>query len=331
MKTAKEIKAALATNQTAMAAAEKEVQVQIDAANKLVSDNKLVTDTKIKDALKKYRPYKQLVEALDLLTKAAEKKGSDLTEEEIKVALCKARKFPSLQVKQDKNNHKFVKSFPNVDYDISAILKWLDIETGFKYDIALLAITLTYRVCKLLDVKNPEECFETSAMKDAFRSRMQDEKVKEKITAGAKLDSQSQAEKAFQDVINKFLPSVNYKATKTDGAWFLLGATSLNKKELGSIKVAPYKTIESMVYDAISLKLKNNGIAQYSVTFKTKGKDSEKSVPEETAEKSAAPEEKAEPKQEKPKSEKAAAKQSKEPAAKTGKGGRGKSKTKAAA
>ena len=321
MFTLERMKAAYETNKAALDVVEKNLDKEVSKLNAAVKAKTLPDEDPMKKVLKELHTYKQWTEALDLLIKAAEKKGSDLTEDEIKIALCKARTFPDVKVRPDKkegSTGEYKKSFPNVDYDISGVLKKLEIDVNFKYDITLLAVTLTYGVSKLLKEKDVESCLTTYAVKEMFHDRLRDEKVQKKIKDGADLGSHRCAEKALQDVINAFLPSVKYKATEKDSAWFLLGSTSLDKKTVGTIKVAPYKVIEKMVFDCIHLKLINGGIAEYKVTYKEYKEKETKELPEDKKPeepKSEEPKPEEAPKTEEPKSEAPAAEPAAEPVA----------------
>ena len=295
----------LTTNTDAMTKEMESFQKEIDKANAFVRADKAVkNEQSLKDGAKVLRKYAEKCAYLELLAnKCKELKTKTLTDEQVKRTLCKARQFSTWFAKQIKETGCFELASKSVDYDVSGILAELGIDVGFKADIGLLAVTLALRAAENIEDKDKDKIISQYRLND---------KVKEKIKAGADLSSKRQATLAIQDVLNSFLPEANYKAVNKDWEWFLLGGTSLDKKTLGAIKVADVKTVEKMVYDYVSLLERNNGIAQYSVTYKT-GKEEaaapapEAEKPETAAEEPAAPvEEKAakEPtKQEKPKRE----------------------------
>lgn len=294
MKNLTELQSALVLNQKAM---EKEVEAfkkEIAKANEYVSADKAVKNEDIlKECAKSLRKYAEKCAYLELLAETCKKfKTAELSEEQVKRALCKARQYTTWVAKQIKETGKFELAGRQVDYDVSGILAELDIDTGFKADIGLLAVCLALRTAEKLEDKDKDKIVNSYRLND---------KVREKIAAGADLSSKRQATLAIQDVLNAFLPSVGYKAVNKDWEWFLLGGTSLDKKTLGGIKVADVKTVEKMVYDYVSLLERNNGIAQFTTTYKT----------EKAAEAPAAPVKKSE--------EKVAAKAEKKPAAKPAK------------
>ena len=294
MKNLTELLSALNLNQNAMDKEMETFKKEIAKANEYVSADKAVkNEDTLKECAKSLRKYAEKCAYLELLANTCQKlKVKELSEEQVKRTLCKARQYTTWVAKTIKETGKFELAGRQVDYDVSGILAELGIDTGFKADIGLLAVCLALRTAEKLEDKDKDKIVNSYRLND---------KVREKIAAGADLSSKRQATLAIQDVLNAFLPSVGYKAVNKDWEWFLLGGTSLDKKTLGGIKVADVKTVEKMVYDYVSLLERNNGIAQFTTTYKT----------EKAAEAPAAPAEKPE--------EKVAAKAEKKPAAKPAK------------
>lgn len=252
---------ALALNQSAMDKETESFKTEIAKANAYISEDKAVkNEDTLKEGAKSLRKYAQKCAYLELLAnKCKELKVVELTDEQVKRTLCKARHFTTWIAKQIKETGKYEVASRQVDYDVSGILAELGIDTGFKSDIGLLAVVLALRTAERIEDKDRDKILSAYKMND---------KVREKINAGADLSSKRQATLAIQDVLNAFLPEANYKAVNKDWEWFLLGATGLDKKTLGGIKVANVSTVEKMVYDYVSLLERNGGIAQFTTTYK---------------------------------------------------------------
>lgn len=298
----------LTLNQSAMDKEYKTLQSEVDKANAFVrADKPVKNEEALKESQKSIRKYAEKCAALELLVnKCKELKTADLTDEQAKRALCKARQYSTWVAKQNKETGCFALTGRQTDYDITAILADLGIDTGFKSDIGLLAVCLALRVAEKIEDKDKDRIVNSFKMND---------KVREKINAGADLSSKRSAVLAVQDVLNAFLPEANYKAVNKDWEWFMLGSTALDKKTLGGIKVANTKTVEKMVYDYVCLLERNGGTAQYKATYKAEKEE----VPAPTEPKSEEPKVEspaAEPVKEESKPEEKAAKPAKEPKAK---------------
>ncbi len=296
---------ALALNQSAMDKEYAVLKSEVDKANAFVrADKPVKNEEALKESQKNIRKYAEKCAALELLAEQCKKlEVTDLTDEQVKRTLCKARQYTTWIAKQVKETGCYELAGRQVDYDVTAILADLGIDTGFKHDIGLLAVCLALRVAEKIEDKDKDKIIDSYKMND---------KVREKIKAGADLSSKRSAVLAVQDVLNAFLPEANYKAVNKDWEWFMLGSTALDKKTLGGIKVANTKTVEKMVYDYVCLLERNGGTASYKATYK-------EAKPEESKSEEPKPEEAPkteEPKSEAPAAEPVAAKPAKEPKSK---------------
>lgn len=314
---------ALALNQSAMDKEYAVLKSEVDKANAFVrADKPVKNEEALKESQKNIRKYAEKCAALELLAEQCKKlEVTDLTDEQVKRALCKARQYTTWIAKQIKETGCYELAGRQVDYDVTAILADLGIDTGFKHDIGLLAVCLALRVAEKIEDKDKDKIINSYKMND---------KVREKIKTGADLSSKRSAVLAVQDVLNAFLPEANYKAVNKDWEWFMLGSTALDKKTLGGIKVANTKTVEKMVYDYVSLLERNGGIAQYKVTYKEAKSEEPKSEEPKPEEAPKTEEPKSEAPAAEPTSEPVAAKPTKEPKSKkepTSKRGKGSKKS----
>ena len=303
------IGAALALNLSAKNDAEKKLREEIDKANTKIGASKSFDEETLKKRVKEMNTASEWYECLDLMSRTFDTENTEeLTDEQVKTALCKARHYTSYTAKQNKETKCFSVGDKAFDYDVTDLLGKLEVSTEYKSEIGLFNLFIALRVDERLGNNNAEEIVRT------FKT---DDKVKAKIKAGADLSSNRQATLAIQDCINAFLPSCNYHAKNADWEYFVLGVTALNKKELGSIKILPRRTLEKMFYDYICLQIRTGGLAKYKIDYKVSAPKAGEPAPEETPKPEEPKSEEApqieEPKSEAPAAEPVAAKSAEEP------------------
>ena len=300
------IGAALALNLSAKNDAEKKLREEIDKANTKIRASKSFDEEALKKRVKEMNAASEWYECLDLMSRTFDTENAEeLTDEQVKTALCKARHYTSYVAKQNKETKCFSVDDKAFDYDVTDLLGKLEVSTEYKSEIGLFNLFIALRVDERLGNNNAEEIVRT------FKT---DDKVKAKIKAGADLSSNRQATLAIQDCINAFLPSCNYHAKNADWEYFVLGVTALNKKELGSIKILPRRTLEKMFYDYICLQIRTGGLAKYKIDYKVSAPKAGEPAPEETP-KPEEPKSEETPQIEEPKSEAPATEPAAEPAA----------------
>lgn len=252
---------AIALNLGAKNEAEKVLRKAVDEANEKIRAKQAHDEDGLKKRVKELVAATEWYEALDLMKNTFESENAEeLTDEQVKTSLCKARHYTSTVAKRVKETNCYITETKTFDFDVTDLLGKLEVSTEYKSEIGLLNLFIALRVNERLGNSNNE------AIIYSFKT---DNKVKEKIKAGADLSSNRQVTIAIQDCIRAFLPSCNYHAVNADWEYFVLGATALNKKALGSIKILPRRILEKMFYDYICLQIRNGGIAKYTIDYPT--------------------------------------------------------------
>ena len=329
---------ALALNSPATEKLEKELQEKIDAVNAFIREDKTPTAASLVELgakVTELEPFSMWCDTLRCLINYCDKEQvTELTDEQARIALTRARKFTKWSYKVNNTTKYYEKKGGQENIDLISMFDRLGVDISeFKKYFPSLTLSIALLANSRLSDK---EKADPSAIIANYKG---DEEVRKNLMNGADLSSRNSICKAIDACINAFIPSAGYKSFKRDAEALYISGTAVSRKDFTEIKSGISKKVLATFLDYVSKLLNTSGRVIYNVKYKSakiepKEYDmliEEEVKPEETAEKSAAPEQEKPKRERKPKPEKAAAKQSKEPAAKTGKGKSGKSKTEAAA
>lgn len=335
---------ALALNSPIEKKLEEELQAKINEVNALLraKEDPSVAQVEADTKADELAPYSMWCDTLRyLISECEELKTETLTDEQARIALTRVREYTCWTSKQNNETKFFEKKGTQTPIDLIGMFTKLGVDLS---EFKKYFPSLTLSVALYANARLSKGEADNSKIIANYKG---DEEVRKNLMNGADLSSRNSICKAIDNCVNAFMPSAGFKAFKSDAEVFYLASTSISKKDLTDVRAGAAKKVLATFLNFAHKLLVNNGTVIYNVKYKSsniKAKEYDMLVvepekakveetepkPEETAEKSAAPAEK--PKRErKPKPEKAAAKQSKEPAAKTGKGKSGKSKTEAAA
>jgi len=240
-------------------AKEAELKAHIDDLNAIVSSGRLPSTDTLKEIERKVAEVCQWYAACEIINFTLEKlKVKELSDEQVKIALCKARFFTTWTGKQNKNGHFELKD-KEARFDVTEILKKLGISTAYTSDIQILGLYLTLSIADLVDDKK------RNLVTGCYKL---DKLARQKFVTGIDPLSKRQTVKAVQTALDSFIPESGYKALNHDWNFLQLAASVRNKKSTNTVKIINKRQLEELFYDYINNLAMHEGVSVYSVEYK---------------------------------------------------------------
>lgn len=285
----------------------------VDKLNDFLGKNEIPAPEVMEDldkAVKALRPTVQWLSALREVVKYAEaKKLKAVSDEDITIALTKARKYTAYIVKVNKNTDRYEKVTKAAKYDMLGMLEKFDVNLGsFKQKMSVILCSIALLADRRITKGKGKASIIANYRGDAD--------IKKAITEAKEIGSLSFLKDAVQNAVNAYIPSSKFTAAEPDAEFFYAISTKLDKKKICGVSAGLAKEAYEGFFDYASELLNKDGKVRYNIAYKyTELEAKEYVTAEDEDEKSEPIEPKSEeaPKTEKPKSEAPAAEPTTEP------------------
>lgn len=252
----------------------KEYEEALNSANTAIREKTSPNLDALTEAAKGYSRINEWLTVCELVNETVKNNGgAEVTEEQVKIALCRARNYTKWSFKlNDKTGYLEPKSAQQ-RINITAMLDKLKVSIDYTAVIAVLGLYLTLAVADNIgDIAKGKipTCYKLSKLaKQHF----------EAVNGGDVADplSKRQSTIAISNALKAFLPESEYKVTNFDWNWFLLVTTKRNKQTTSGVAMVSKSDLEEIFYDYVENLIRNEGTAKFNVSYKV----TKKSVSEE--------------------------------------------------
>ena len=325
-----ELSRKIGLNETSEKKLQNDLNEVVDKLNDFIGKNEIPAPEVMEDldkAVKALRPTVQWLSALREVVKYAEAKNlKAVSDEDITIALTKARKYTAYVVKTNKTTDRYEKVTKAAKYDMLGMLEKLDVNLGsFKQKMSVILCSIA-----LLADRRITKGKGKAAIIANYRG---DADIKKAITEAKEIGSLSFLKDAVQNAVNAYIPSSKFTAAEPDAEFFYAISTKLDKKKICGVSAGLAKEAYEGFFDYASELLNKDGKVRYNIAYKyteLEAKEYVTAEDEDENSESAKPQSEEmpnakEPAVETPAAEPVAAKPAKEPTAKRGSKGSKKS------
>ena len=265
---------ALALNKPVAEKLEKELQEKVAALNKLIRAEEKTAEAKVDVGLvvSQLAPVSMWCSTLEILideckklTEQSKKEVNELTDEQARIALTRARKYTAWDASEDHNTKLYVIKGKQTPIDLIGMFAKLDVSID-EFKKFFPSLTLSLALLANARLRKSDKVDNSSTIIANYKG---DEVVRKNLLNGADPASRSTICKAIDNCMNAYMPSAKFKAFKADAEVFYLAATKISRKDMKDIKGGVGKQALNAFLNYAHEQLVGNGTVIYNVKYRT--------------------------------------------------------------